>query len=216
MACHVQRTLTSGIWITQFLTGIHLACWHFESYFIDIAYNYVRRTTHCFKKFKKNIALVQGCVRCIIHYDGNVMEKEVCRLTEASFSTIWRSADVRQTQVNIALRPDDICKTLPPHFNSEIHCSHKWCYRQFTDISRMLKRKHSTGEQTEESTAESRSLTLCPQKENSGLLFPQKECLFLWKRSQEAEVIHRWFEVAIKERTREMCDIRQTNLKKNW
>ena len=156
MASHVQRTLTSDVWIIQILTGIHLACWPFESYFIDIAYNYVRRTTRCFTKFKKNIAVVQRCIRCIIHYDRNVMEKEVGRLTEASFSTIWQSADVRQTQENIALRLDDISKTLPSHFNSEIHCSHKWCYRQFTNISRMLKRKHSTGEQTEESTAASR------------------------------------------------------------
>ena len=126
-----------------------LECWHVESCFIDIAYNYVRRRTRCFKKFKKNIAIVQGCIRCIIHYDRNVMEKEVGRLTEASCSTIWRSADVPHTQENSALRLDDICKTLPSHYNSEIHCSHKWCYRQFTNISRMLKIKHSTGEQTE-------------------------------------------------------------------
>ena len=109
------------------------------------------------KKIKKNIAVVQGCI------------------TEACFSTIWRSADVRQTQENIALRLDDICKTLPSHFNSEIHCSHKWCYYQFANISRMLKIKHSTGEQTEESTAASQSSNWCPQKEKSGLLFPQKE-----------------------------------------
>ena len=64
-------------------------------------------------------------IRCIIPYDRNVVEKEVGRLTEASFSTIRRSPDVRQTQENIALRLDDICKTLPPHFNSEIHGSHK-------------------------------------------------------------------------------------------
>ena len=77
------------------------------------------------KKFKKNFSVVQGCTRCIIHYDRNVMEKEVGRLTEASFSTIWRSADVRETQNNIALRPDDICKAPPPHLNSEIAGSHK-------------------------------------------------------------------------------------------
>ena len=68
-----------------------------------------------------------------------------------------------------------------PHFNSEIHGSHKWCYRQFTNISRMLKRKHLTGEQTQESTAASRSSTRCPQKEKSGLLLPQKSCLFCGK-----------------------------------
>ena len=161
--------------------------------FFDIAYNYVRRTTRCFKKFKKNIAAVQGCLRCIIHYDRNVMKKEIGRLTEASFSTIWRSADVRQTQEKIALRLDDMCKKLPSHFNSEIHCSHKWCYRQSTNISWMLKRKHSTGEQTEEWTVASRSSTRCPQKEKSGLLCPQKECFFVWKRSKETGIIHRWF-----------------------
>ena len=107
------------------------------------------------------------------------MEKEVGRLTEASFFAIGRSADVRQTQENIALRLDDICKLLPQHFNSDIHGSHKWCYRQFTNITRMLKRKHPIGEHAQESTAVSRSSTRCPQKEKSGLLFPQKECLFL-------------------------------------
>ena len=109
------------------------------------------------------------------------MEKEVGRLTEASFSTIQRSADVRQTQENIALRLDFICKRLPPQFNSEIHGSHKLCYRQFTNISRMLKRKHLTGERAQESTAASRSSTRCPQTEKSGLLFPQIGCLFCGK-----------------------------------
>ena len=145
VASHVQRTLTSDVWIIQILTGIHLACWHFESYYIDIAYNYIRRAIRCLNKFKNNIAVVQECIRCIIHYDRDFMGKEVGRLIEASCSTIWRSADGRQMQKNIALRLDHICKTLPSHFNSEIHCSHKWCYRQFTNISRMLKRKHSTG-----------------------------------------------------------------------
>ena len=36
----------------------------------------------------KNIAVVQGRIRCIIHYDRNVMEKEFGQLTEASFCTI--------------------------------------------------------------------------------------------------------------------------------
>ena len=94
--------------------------------------------------------MVQGCIRCTIQYDRNVMEKEVARLTEASFSTIRRSAYVRQTQENIGLRLDDICKTLPPHFNSEINGSNKWCYRQFTNISRILKRKHPAGESAQE------------------------------------------------------------------
>ena len=84
----------------------------------------------------------------------------------------------------------------------------------------MLKRKHSTGEQTEESTAASRSSTWCPQKEKSRLLFPQKNAFLSAKRPQEAGVIHRWFvvvaEEAIKERTRKKCDFRHTNLKKSW
>ena len=186
MTSHVQRTLTSDVWIIQILTGIHLACWHFESYFIDIAYNYVRRTTRCLKTFKKNIAVVQGCIRCIIHYNRNVMEKEVGQLTEASFLHNWRSADVRQTQKNFGLRLDDICKTLPSHFNSEIHCSHKWWYRQVTNISRMLKRKHSTGEQTEESTAASRSSTWCPQKEKVDC-FCHKGMLFLCGKGRKKQ-----------------------------
>ena len=37
--------------------------------------------------------MVHGCIRCIIHYDQNVMEIEVDCFTEASFSTIWRSAE---------------------------------------------------------------------------------------------------------------------------
>ena len=166
MASHVQRTLTNDLWIIQILTGIHVACWHFESYFIDIAYNYVRRTTRCFKKNKKNIAVVQGCI------------------TEASSSTIWRSADVRQTQENIALCRNDICKTLSLHFNSEIHCSHKWCYRQFTNISRMLKRKHSTGEQTQESTAHLGHQTGVPRKKKVDCYFHRKNAFFVKKAAR--------------------------------
>ena len=42
------------------------------------------------KNFKKNIAVIQEYIRCIIHYDRNVMEKEkeVGKLTDASFCTI--------------------------------------------------------------------------------------------------------------------------------
>ena len=157
--------------------------------------------------------MVQGCKRCIIHYDQNVMEKEVARLTEESFSTIRRSADVRQTQENIAQRLDDICKTLPPHFNSEIHGSHKWCYHQFTNISGMLKRRHATVEQAQESTAASRSSIRCFQKEKSGLLFPHKECLFVEKPQEAGSSIEGLAKLlteraveAIKERAREKCD----------
>ena len=95
------------------------------------------------------------------------MKKEVGRLTDASISIIRRSADIRQTQENIALRLDDICKTCPLLLNSETHGSHKWCYRQFTNMPRMLKGKHPTGESAQESTAASRSSIRCHQKEKN-------------------------------------------------
>ena len=139
MASHVQRTLTSDVWIKQILTGVHLACWHFESYFIDIAYNYVRRTTRCFKQIKKNIAVVQGCIWCIIHYDRNVMEKEVGRLTEASFSTMWRSADVLQMQhFSTSLQPCFTKRQVEPVM------SQKSCISEFDTTGIATSRMHES------------------------------------------------------------------------
>ena len=189
---------------------MHLPCWHFESYFIDIAYNYVRRTTHFFLNLRRRLlwfkdAYGEYSLRLKCH------GKRSWSINRSKFLHNWRSADVRQTQENIALRLDDICKILPSHFNSEIHCSHKWCYRQFTHISRMLKRKHPTGEETEESTAASRSSTWCPQKEKKWIAISTEECFFLCEKGFVVVA-----EEAIKERTREKCDLRHTNLKKNW
>ena len=140
---------------------------------------------------------VNYSLRCIIHYDRNVMEKEVGRLTEASFSTIWQSADVRQTRENIALRLDNICKTLPSHFNSEIQCSHKWCYRQFTNISRMLKIKHLTGEQTEERNQLQHlgHQPGVPRKKKVDCYFHRKNAFLCGKGRKKQGVIHRWFVV---------------------
>ena len=136
--------------------------------------------------------------------------KKSWSLTGASFSTIWRSEDVHQTQENIALCLDDICKlriliqrlTVVTSASIVSSLISHGCWKE------NIRQVNKHGNQLQYSV-----VNLVSPKEKSGLLFSQKACLFL-KRPQEAWVIHRWFGVvadracwgSIKEWTREMCD----------
>ena len=162
---------------------IHLASWHFESYSIDIAYDYDRRTTRCFKKFKKNIAVVQGCKWCIIHYDRNVMEKKLVALQKQIFpqfddlQMFIKRMRILHCVVIISAR--HFLRILIQRFTVVISDA-----IVSSLISHGCWKENIRQENKQESTAASRSSTRYSQKEKSGLLFPQKAYLFVEKATR--------------------------------
>ena len=171
------------------------------------------------KKIKKSIAVVEGCTRCIIHYHRNVMEKEVGRLTEASF---LRFDDLqmfvkrrRILHCVLMISASYFLSILIPIFTvvtSGVIVS--------TLISHGCWKENIRQVNTHRNQLQHLSRQPGVPRKKKWIAISTKECFFVWKRPQEVGVIHRWFvvvaEEAIKERTREKCDFRHTNLKKNW
>lgn len=52
--------------------------------------------------------------------------------------SIHEAAKRRQMQTNSELRFDSLCSKLPLIFVSEIHGHHRWCYKKFTNVSRLV------------------------------------------------------------------------------
>ena len=83
-----------------------------------------------------------GDLVCIIHYSF-VSDKRVRSLSETSFKTITETVQLRQSAENNSDRLDDICAGVPLVFKKHCHGIHQWCYRNFTNTSRLRKRKRS-------------------------------------------------------------------------
>jgi hypothetical protein len=77
---------------------------------------------------------------CIVHVDHKMGDKTVRPLSKDSFRTIQDAVSVRQSQVSVSLRLDAVCANVPEHFD-ETHRVHRWCYKNYTNVSRMKKRK---------------------------------------------------------------------------
>ena len=91
---------------------------------------------------KKRSSTPQNERYCIIHLKQNKTDTEIRPLTEHSFSKIKEVADIRKSSGNQDDNFKEIIFQLPECFNPTIHGSHQWCYKIFTNVSR-LKRKNS-------------------------------------------------------------------------
>lgn len=111
---------------------------------------------------------------CIVHY-SHCSETEIRELTESQFETLSESVRVRQLQLTSGYRLDDICSQFPSQFNCSLHGCHRWCYKNFTNISR-LKNKLS-----EDVTSVKQRSSERQQLPKTGTLFPQNECIFCRK-----------------------------------
>jgi len=92
---------------------------------------------------------------------------------------------VLQMQSSKCNRLDDICGTVPEHFDSSHHGKHHWCYRTFTNIFRFRTgADFSDLDQlcTSSVARWSDSSSTCTSRSVShDALFPQNACLFCCK-----------------------------------
>ena len=83
---------------------------------------------------------------CIIHFERHKKGHIVNELTDSSFTRIKEVKQLRQNQVSKALRYDEICQTIPDQYDTAKHFYHRWCYQMFTNISRLIKSRDATEE----------------------------------------------------------------------
>jgi len=74
---------------------------------------------------------------CIVHYNDRDIKEEVKSMTDDNFKTIQTAVFIRQCQDNVALRLDCISANVPSVFDASIHGRHKWCFNNFTNVSRL-------------------------------------------------------------------------------
>ena len=129
---------------------------------------------------------------CVVHYDRST-DSEIRPLSNSQFDSILEAAVVRGQQVAEGHRLDAICGNIPPEFSPSLHGAHRWCYKNFTNVSRLRGRSvtpvpSSTGVQARTS---SRTLT----GGTAASIFPQNECMFCGtqkkykKGSKTAEIL---------------------------
>jgi hypothetical protein len=135
------------------------------------------------KKRKITKATV-GQLTCIIHYEKNKNVGEIKSLTQQSFQTIQKSAQIRQSIDVSCHRLDEICAHIPQAFIDSEHGYHRWCYSNFTNVASLVKKLESS---TTESTSSActpdvrishRNTSSC---NTNNVLFPQNDCLFCGK-----------------------------------
>ena len=88
------------------------------------------------KKCKRKSLSTQEERACIIHLN-NKTDAEVRPLTQHSFSKIKDVAELRKNCGNQNEHFDETITELPEHFDSSLHGSNRWCYKNFTNVSRL-------------------------------------------------------------------------------
>jgi len=104
----------------------------------------------------------------------------VVPLSDSQMQTIRDAAKLRQQQSNPQLRFDTICSALPILFISELHGQHRYCYKKFTNVSRLM-HSTSTSEDAQNVAASDRRHSARTVLPHSVSLLPQNCCLFCGK-----------------------------------
>ena len=104
--------------------------------------NLLKLKRECKTKNKKK----QQGLFYIIHYTKQKSEKEVRLLTEVSLKKIKESAEIRQSKGNVNEKLNEICDNIPKEFQKDVHGTHRWCYKNFTNTTSILKRKNDSDE----------------------------------------------------------------------
>ena len=132
------------------------------------------------KETSENLPMIKGYSRrksttltCIIHYPQNKSDREVRQLSAVSFQKIKDSVKIRRAQSNEKECLESICSQVPEEHYAHIHGSHRWCYKNFTNTARLLKRK-VTDDGEQPSTAKRRRSS----ELGSTVLLPSDKCLF--------------------------------------
>jgi len=75
-------------------------------------------------------------VFCVVHF-STCKDSEVTLLSESQMQALQYAARRRQQQTNPDTRLDDICSALPTEFQPSIHGKPKYCFKKFTNGSRL-------------------------------------------------------------------------------
>ena len=130
---------------------------------------------------KKRSSTPQNERYCVIHLKQNKTDTEIRPLTEHSFSKIKEVADIRKSSRNQDDNFKEIIFQLPECFNPTIHGSHRWCYKNFTNVS-CLKRKNSDTCIDNEGGSSKRRRRSNESPSTSAILLPSNKCLFCNKQ----------------------------------
>jgi len=136
---------------------------------------------------------VDGGKVCIVHYTRNYGDREVRPLTEQSFRTITQSVCIRQQQTKEALRLDSVCSKVPVVFDESVHGCHRWCYANFTNVSKYIKKsdEYPTDDDDDNQTTNRKSdRTAGISTAGSMALFPCDQCIFCSKGRKKLRASH--------------------------
>src|SRR6476469_3678256 len=137
------------------------------------------------KKLSRTIDRGSGGRQCIIRISAYSKESTVGLSSETSFASIQNARDTRQEQDKISERLDDVCKTIPEVFDAERHGVHRSCYKFFTNVSKMKKRKAVSASECARETNVRSSARVLSSTSVESRLFAQDQCLFCqMKRKQ--------------------------------
>jgi len=120
-------------------------------------------------------SLSNTTLTCIVHYD-RCRDDEIAPLSESQFHSIQNAVQIRQAQCAVGHRLDDICQSVPSVFVDNIHGVHRWCYKNFTNISRLISTASQSG--LVESVSKRRCSSRTPDSRTLTALFPQDKCIF--------------------------------------
>lgn len=112
---------------------------------------------------------------CIIHYSQNKSDTKIRPLSETSFEKIQETIECRRSQERVNERQGAICSQVPVNYCPNLHGYHRWCYNNFTNISRLRKRKILSGNDNESGHPKKRRTS---EVSSSRILFPADKCLF--------------------------------------
>ena len=124
---------------------------------------------------------------CIVHYTKFSGDVQVRSLTEHSFSTIRNSVKIRQQHTSTSVRLDSICSQVPEEFDDLLHGCHRWCYTNFTNVSKFSAAgddaNMDNGDVSSSSAATRKSgrsagATAVTEGNSSLGLFPRDQCIF--------------------------------------
>ena len=127
------------------------------------------KSTRSSEKKKKTLGPV-----CIIHYQQNKTDCTIRQLSESSFKKIKEAVEVRKIQGNERERLSDICCQALSEYIPHLHGYHRWCYKNFTNVSRILKRKNPSEEEDASSSKKARTANPSATR----VLLPADTCLF--------------------------------------
>ena len=86
------------------------------------------------RKVSTSAFAVDNDMICIVHYDHS-RDVDIRPLSESQYDTIVQAASVRQAQEGEGHRLDSTCHNIPTFFDTNIHGAHRWCFKNFTNVS---------------------------------------------------------------------------------